>query len=213
MATRRGPDGTVRVAIQGLHHNTSWANVFWCNLTGGVGAPQANLDTWTLAFGNAYKTRFAPNTPASVSYVTAKSTLFQAGGTVLESTQAITGVGGNAAAELLDNGASVVLSWLSPVYWRGGKPRTYLPGFMQAYTTDGRIILPAYTGDYLTRANNFRTDVNALVAGAITATQLGFVSFRTGNAERVPPLFYAITGAAVHARIGTQRRRLGAWVQ
>ncbi len=40
----------------------------------------------------------------------------------------------------------------------------------------------------------------------------GFVSFNSGNAPRGTPLFFAYTGAKVHPRPGTQRRRLGKWV-
>jgi hypothetical protein len=124
----------------------------------------------------------------------------------------MTGTGGSATAPIADNAACVVISWLSAVYWRGGKPRTYLPGVIGTATTDGVGITTSFATGIKTAAQAFRTAVNALTQGAITGTALGFVSFRTGNADRVPPTFYAISDATVHHRLSTQRRRLGQWV-
>jgi hypothetical protein len=211
MASRRGPDGTVRIAIQGTHNGTNWANVFWANLAGGAAAPQANLDTWVDAFANAYKARFGNLQTGQVAFVQAKATLFQTGGTVLQSVRAMTGTGANGSAELTENAAAAVVSWLSPVYWRGGKPRTYLAGITLANTTGAKALTAGAISAYALAGTNFRADVNALVAGAITSTTLGFVSFRSGNADRVPPVFFSITGATAHTRLGTQRRRLGKW--
>ena len=211
MATRRGPDGTVRVSIQGNHSNVNYANVFWCNLTGGLGASQADLDAWLTSFQAAYKTRFAPIIQTSVNFVQAKAVLFQAGGTVLESNVAMTGAGTQGGTELKDNSACKVVSWRTSVYWRGGKPRTYIPSADTANLLDNKSWTAAALTSWTTISNSFRTDVNALVQGGITATQLGFVSFRSGNADRPLPLFFAINGAVMHPRLGSQRRRLGKW--
>jgi len=62
-----------------------------------------------------------------------------------------------------------------------------------------------------TAATGFRTAINALTQGTITSTVLGMVSFTTGGVARTPAVFYAFTGATVHQRLGTQRRRLGKW--
>ena len=212
MATRRGPDGTARVAIQGTHRGTNWANVFWCNLSGGATAPQADLDAWLTSFANAAKANLYTPCVNTVTFVQAKATLFQSGGTVLQSLSAMTGTGGAAVAEIDDNSACYVVSWTSSVYWRGGKPRTYLPGVQQGSSTDGHTLVAGDRTAVAADAAAFRTAVNALTHGAITATSLGFVSFNSGNTARPSPLFFNVTGATVHGRLGSQRRRLGKWV-
>lgn len=211
MATRRGPDGTARVAIQGTHNGTNWANVFWANLTGGAAAPQADLDAWLTSFANQYKTSFAAAMATSVNFVQAKATLFQSGGTVLQSVSAMTGAGTNGSAEVDDNASAIVVSWVTSVYWRGGKPRTYFPGVIQSQVTQGRTIGTADAAAWKADAQGFRTAINALTHGAITGTALGFVSFRSGNADRPTPLFFPFNDATAHHRLGSQRRRMGKW--
>lgn len=201
----------MRVSIEGLLNAQPWANVFWCNLSGGASASQANLDTWLNAFQAAYKTAMAPTGTTDVQYVQAKATLFQTGGTVLHSVVAMTGTGSNGTGLLNDNSAAMIISWLSAVYWRGGKPRTYLPGIKGTDVTSGKTIASGIKNTLNTAGGGFLTAVNALSAGGISATALGFVSFRSGNADRPSPLFFPITGHTVHSRLGTQRRRLGRW--
>lgn len=210
MASRRGPDNSVRVSIQGNNGSVNWANVFWCQLTTSGSISQADLDTWTANFAGAYNTNFVGMMPGDSAMVSAHAVLFTPGGGVLESQVAAahTGTGGTAIG---DDAACRVVSWLSTVYWRGGKPRTYLPGLTTNDTTDGKTLVGATITALKSGAAAFRTAVNALTNGGITGTSLGFVSFRSGNAERATPLFFAFTGSTVHPRIGTQRRRLGRW--
>lgn len=211
MATRRGPDNTVRVAISGVRGTPAWANVFWCSLSTGGTIVQADLDSWTNSFQAAYKTNFAPVQGNSVHYSQAMATLFQPGGAVLHSVVSMTGAGTEAGAELPENAAAKVVSWLSSVYWRGGKPRTYLSGLVEADIVSSVGLTATAITNLKTAAAGFRTAVNALSTGTISGTALGFVSFRSGNADRVPPVFFPFTGSTAHTRLGTQRRRLGPW--
>lgn len=186
--------------------------MFWCNLSGGAAAPQADLDAWLTSFYNAYVANLGAQEGNSVNIVQAQATLFQTGGAVLESTHAGAGTGTNGAPEVNDNSACYVVSWKTNVYWRGGKPRTYLPGVLNGVVTNGTTLSGATVTAVTTKATAFRTAINALSQGAITATQLGFVSFFFQKGTlRNPPVFFAFTGAGCHPRIGTQRRRLGRW--
>jgi hypothetical protein len=120
------------------------------------------------------------------------------------------GTGGTA---IDDSSGSTVVSWLTSVYWRGGKPRTYVPAIVgTTVSADDHTITAGGITAATTAGNNFRTDVQALAPGTITGTTFGFVSFQSGNAERPTPLFFPISGARVHGRLGTQRRRLGKWL-
>jgi len=191
--------------------SSNWANIFHCQLTTSSSIAQADLDTWTTSFQAAFKTNFAPVQGNVVAYVLAKTILYTPGGGELISSIAMTGTGSQAGTNQDVLSPCKIISWLSTVYWRGGKPRTYLPGVMTVDSTDSRNL----TSTAMTNAKNaavaFRTAVNALTSGTITGTTLGFVSFFTGNVLRSPPVFFPITGATVHPRMGTQRRRLGRW--
>jgi hypothetical protein len=212
VAHRRGPDTTVRWSVAGTINGIAWANVFWAKLTYAATPAPADLDTWLTAASTAWKTNFGINVQSTVLTTQAQAVLFLADGTVLPSIVAMT-AGGTATA----NAASpqqecAVVSWQTGVYWRGGKPRTYLPMPPAAFMQDNKSLTTTGKNSYVTQALAFRTAINALTATSITGTQLGFVSFRSGNAERVPPVFYPFISAKCHARLGTQRRRLGRWV-
>ena len=211
MASRRGPDNSVRIAISGSQNSQNWANVFHCQLTTSSSIAQADLDTWTSSFQAQYKTSFAPLCANTATYVLAKTVLYAPGGGELISSVAMSGNGTNAGAAVQDLSASKVISWLSTVYWRGGKPRTYLPATPSPDISNGNVISATPLAAITTAAIGFRTAINALTAGTITGTQLGFVSFFTGNTTRPTPLFFAYTGGKAHPRLGTQRRRLGKW--
>lgn len=212
MASRRGPDNSVRVSISGTMNGVNWANVFHAQLTTSGTITQADLDSWLNTFQTNYKTRFGPTMHASVSFVLAKAVLYTPGGGELISQVSMTGSGSSGGTAIADNSVSKVVSWLTTVYWRGGKPRTYIPGVSTAEVTANNALTAAQITTLTTAGTNFRTDTNAQTVGTITGTSLGFVSFRSGNAERGTPIFFSVTGAKVHPRLGTQRRRLGKWV-
>jgi len=142
----------------------------------------------------------------------AQATLFQTPPTALHSVHVINLAGTKVGTGISDNSACVVLSWASSVYWRGGKPRTYLPGIVNTDVVNGHTIATAADTEYTSAANSFLTLVNALSATGITQTQLGFVSFFSAKVPRNPPIFFPILAGSVHGRLGSQRRRLGAWL-
>lgn len=212
MASSRGPDNSVRVSVQGTIGSVNWANVFHCQLTSSGSVAQADLDSWTTSFGNAYKTAFATRQATGLNYGLCKTVLFTPGGGELISSAVMTGAGTSAGTILPDSSSCKVISWFSTVYWRGGKPRTYIGGMVTSDTNGPNLVSAAEITALQAAAATFRTAINALAPASITSTALGFVSFRSGNALRPAPLFFAFTGAKVHPRLGTQRRRLGKWL-
>jgi hypothetical protein len=112
--------------------------------------------------------------------------------------------GGPASASL-----AAVLSWQSGVYWRGGKPRTYIGGLDLSSFADEVTLDPTYISTLLTDGTNLIAALNALASGNFDSIQFGLVSFVSGGVDRTPPVFFPITGVAVHPRIDSQRRRLG----
>jgi hypothetical protein len=212
MATSRGPDNSVRIAINGTQGVNNWANVFHAQLTTSSAIAQADLDTWTAAFAAAYKTRFAPYMSASVAYTLGKAVCFTPGNAELVSSTTMSGNGTEGGTQVSDYSAALCVSWTSSVYWRGGKPRTYLPGVCTNEVLNNFQVQGATVTGLKTSSANFRNDINALTSGTITGTTFGFVSFSSGNAPRGTPLFFPITGSNVHGRLATQRRRNGRWL-
>lgn len=212
MAQRIGPPGSARVAISGNHFGKPYANVFWANLVGGATATQAGFDTWTTNFGDQYYNVFKDILSTGTTINSASAVLFQSSTSVLHSLHTVNQPGLVSAQFLNDASAAVVLSWTSNAYWRGGKPRTYLPGIQASYQANAYNITPAGDTAYTAHGSSWITAINALSAPSISNTQFGFVHFFAGGVLLNPGVFYAITGCQVHPRFGTQRRRLGAWI-
>lgn len=214
MATRVGPAGSVRVAVQGTLLGQNIVNVYWAQLTVSGTVTQGDLDTWTAAFGAAFKTDFGSVINGNYQFVSVSAVLFVDGTptNVLESTQALSGAATGTTNP--DAGQAGVVSWLSTAYWRGGKPRSYIALPTGVLSTSVRSTLTStYITNLGTAAGNFVTAANALTGGSsITGTKLGFVSFFTAGAPRTPPLFFAFTGHKIHPRLAHQRRRDGKWV-
>src|SRR5215831_7301918 len=93
MATRRGPDNSVRFVISGTMQTVNWANVFWATLTMGGTPTQANLDTWLTNAAAAYKTNFASHISTNVAFTQAQAQLFLPNNGLLPSLVAMTGNG------------------------------------------------------------------------------------------------------------------------
>lgn len=209
MASRRGPDNSIRLVVDWSAYGVNMANVFWIQATTSGTPSQADLDAYATAFVTAYYTRFKNRISPNWLLSNVKATMFLPGGSVLESNLPASGAGTYTSGNDAPASASIIVSWLSNVYWRGGKPRTYLPGLRTTDVSTPTTLTSASTAAVDGNAGLFRTDANALTQGAITGSTLGFVSFRSGNTDRPAPLFFSFTGHKVHGRIGTQRRRLG----
>lgn len=211
MASRRGPDNSVRVSVVGAIRGQTCANIFHAQLTTSGSITQTDLDTWTTSFAAAFKTRFQASLPTDYAINYVKAVLYAPGGLELVSTVTPTAWSGSGGAASPIGATCTVLSWVSGVYWRGGKPRTYLPVASNQITAGTDLLSTASRTASALAGTNFKSDVNALTSGTITGTAMGFVSFRSGNAERGTPLFFTIVGCIVHPRVGSQRRRDGKW--
>ncbi len=201
----------MRIAIRGVYGDASWANVLWVQHTVSAPPAQADIDYIAAAVAAAHNNRFKANMSDATLWLQVSATYFEPGGLIMQTVTNLSTGGANTSGTNLSSATATGVSWTAGVYWRGGKPRTYLVGMRSAFLASGSVRLwnSTHTSNIKTDATNFLADVNALTHGTITATALGFVSFRSGNADRVPPLFFPYTGATCHPRVDTQRRRLG----
>jgi hypothetical protein len=147
---------------------------------------------------------------STVEFTDVKATYFPTGSDLVVVGEH-TGSTNGGITESPDLPASVaaVLSWQAGVYWRGGKPRTYLCGLTESHTTSQTQLDSATITNLLTVGDGLITGFNALASGNFNSITFGLVSFFSGGTLRTPPVFFPISGVAVHSRIDTQRRRLG----
>lgn len=117
------------------------------------------------------------------------------------------GAGGGAA---LPANSSAVISWHDGSSYRGGKPRTYVPGI----DADSLLNLYLYTDEFV---GSLRSGANAFIDGIAALAPIGDIDtvtlgcwhrWRAGVALD-PPEFRPYASAGVQPRVCTQRRRLG----
>lgn len=135
-------------------------------------------------------------------------------GTTASATSTVAPLAGSNAAAPFPPQVTVCLSWQIAESYRGGKPRTYVPGIPQnaTNTTGSSQLSTTYANALASVGDAILTAINARVeTGAGAATDaLGTVSYHTGHAVRPTPLFRAFLDCRVHERLDSQRRRSGA---
>ena len=190
------------------------ANIMFAQGTGGTAATSdvavlrsvANQVMSSIASGPLLSSVHSTWTLQSV---TAKDN----GGTSAAADSTVAALPGQATGGCNPPGTAVCISWSIAEVYRGGKPRTYLPGIPTvAVTTAGESAL---TSSYATaldlQATTMLTQFNTLVITG-TTFKLGTVSHYSGHTVRPTPVWRSFTNARVHERIDSQRRRNGAEV-
>lgn len=104
--------------------------------------------------------------------------------------------------------AAMVLSWTISSHYRGGKPRTYLPGLKASAMTNDSQWDSAAASDVHDAAVDWLTAVNAITAGGIAGVVMGVLRFFSGGLALVPPTFNGYSGLIARQKIGSQRRRI-----
>jgi hypothetical protein len=201
------PVGTVRLTLSGTLATHKWANVLWLLLTSASPA-SADLNTLLTAINTAWGTRVRPLLGTDCSLTLMQGVWLHAAGSEIVGTNATVQTGGVGEASVNSAAACFIISNHISSYYRGGHPRTYLPGVRASAVTNGSAISGSVLTSLTTGWNNLRTDINALTAGGITAVQLGTVRFQSGNAWLTPPVFRAFINSTVRSTLGTQRRRI-----
>ncbi len=105
--------------------------------------------------------------------------------------------------------SAVVISWNIARRYRGGHPRSYIPGIVTGDIVNGYQISTAAQAAFTTHANDWLTAVNGMSAPPNSPFQLVSVSYRSGHAVRVAPVVDIVRSGLIHPRLCTQRRRLG----
>lgn len=132
-----------------------------------------------------------------------------------QSASSTAAVSGTASPPAFPPQSCVAVSWLGLPSYRGGKPRTYLPGVPESAGTPGTSqLIASYCSTLRTAAQAAILDMTPFTVHSATPA-LGTVSYINKGVNPVPPhhrpspIFYSYTGARVHERLDSQRRRSG----
>lgn len=200
----RPPPGFVRVRLIGTGVTSGWGIGFWLQ---SAGTPASgDLDDLAQQIHEAFVSTLLGSmgtdfhlTETTVTYY---RTIDELVGSYVHSDA------GGQTGTTIPASAAMVLSWTIASHYRGGKPRTYLPGLKASAMTDDSHWDPAASSDVHDSAVDFLTAVNAIDAGGVTSVIMGVLHFFSAGLALVPPVFSAYAGVVARAKIGSQRKRI-----
>lgn len=196
----------IKVEFVGRFGDSTWANIMHVQYAGA--APSvADLQGLAFTLGTDYNNRFKAfqSTALTLDEVVATDLTSS---TAAEAIEPI-GLTGASATAIKPAQLAACISWHIARRYRGGHPRTYLGGLTADIDSTEKNFDVTTVGTLKAHATSFIADVNATVQGAVGPFTFGSVSYRTGNAPRVAPIFDPILAASVTIRHCSQRRRSG----
>lgn len=198
----------LKVAVRGTIQGTGWVNTFHVKYTG-TAPSAADLTTFANALAPIYKNRLMTGTQSTGSTMVGIDVTDLSAETSPKVTTTQSQAG-NVAGTALPAGSSIVISWNIQRRYRGGHPRTYVPGLTitSLNSSNSSQVSAAQISTLGAGASGFISDVAALTVGTASC-KLVCLSYYQGRALRGTPQTFDITGAAVHSRMDSQRRRLG----
>jgi len=202
------PTDTVRVAISGTIFGEPYTNVMWLAVTTDGTRTINDLDALIGSVLGYYNTDLVALLATNVAGGTAAAEWITGVGTQLAVTKTVVFAPSGTAA-VNDCAAAYLVNWTISDRYRGGKPRTYLPGVQTGHVVNGRTIDGTALASLNTGITAFKNHVDALTETHILTVQLGTVRFQQANAALAPPVFRAYTGGHCNTLMGTQRRRIG----
>lgn len=197
-------DGVARVVISGQWDTKAWANIFHVRCAPGP-IPQGQLDEIVTIFHNWWSTSIAPHVSnaVSVDQVQAVDIGSSTGAVSTNSVVIVGGVAGNAYPP----NTSFLINWKINRRYRGGHPRTYLPGPTQNDSNTAGVVLPGSITAMNTAANAL---INNLLLGTTLpgGYALSTVHYHLGHVLLTVPIVDAIQAGTCNGKLATQRRRL-----
>jgi hypothetical protein len=195
----------MRFAVSGTNQGQKWVNIFHSKYSN-TPADGATINSICQAVHTAYVNAFTTLWSSSTVLITVD-------GQDLASRTAATGTfslthPGVQTTIPMSLQVALCISWSISDRYRGGHPRTYLPGIDGNFVTGGRLLTTAGHTAYLNAAAGFLTNMNAMTAGG-SSWQMCCVRYFSQHQLLANPYVRTITGQSVHGRIDTQRRRLG----
>jgi hypothetical protein len=197
-----------RIVVEGKWGNQNTVNVYhWQKVTPVSPFTQAEIDSVASSFRGGYVANFIPlQVPAFVLGACVAVDLSSDTGVMGVVT---TTTAGAAAGTSNPANVALVVSWEINRRYRGGHPRSYMPGTATANVSGTNSWVAGTLTAWSTAGDAFLASMNAMTPGAGTTGRMVAVHRYRDKVELTSPLVSGITGSHVDTRIDSQRRRLG----
>lgn len=195
----------VRVRVVGSVNGSVFNNIFHLQYSGS--APSvANLNALCTDVLTAWQTNFKSLVPSTVVLASADAqdltNSSAAAGSATDTTA------GTRAGTPLPNSIATCITWHINNRYRGGHPRTYLPGPCIADVTGGNRYTDAYVTAADAAAAAFLAALNAIAVGGSTYKMV-CLSYHRSKVALAVPVPYTIQSGLVDHRPDSQRKRMG----
>jgi hypothetical protein len=183
--------------------------VFYLQLTG-TGITSTDLNTLAGNIGTAWATNCAGQVNGDVIATSCTVVYVPSVGNELVGSSSFSHAGSGGGTTIDSMAASYVVNWHINAYYRGGHPRSYIPGVLIGNCTNGALITGTAQSTVTSAYSNFLTAVNGLTTTNISAVVMGTMSFQAAKLWRTTPLFRPYKSVSVRSLLGSQRRRIRA---
>jgi hypothetical protein len=197
--------GVIRVSLEGTQAGRPFANVFHQQYSGDIPASDA-LFTWVSGWWSQVTTALSNVMHENASFV-------QAVATDLSSiTGAQTAAGGSVAGLLttapIPANSAVLVNYNSSFRYRGGHPRSYIVGGVQASMLNPNQWTSGFVASFETAFDSVFAAFSAGELDGTDYTNQCAVSYRLDDAYRTDPLVMPIAVYNVSSGIASMRRRM-----
>lgn len=202
------PIGTMKLTAFGRYGPTIWNNVFY----GAIGTfDPAHLDDANElgadAIGDLYATAFAmANFPASWHLDGVRVVFHDAADSHYRTTKIYSAVGIGGASQ--DAQVAYLIDWTTNDPRKGGKPRTYVPGVLDAAMADVAALDPGLVAGITGRIATWLAHWLTASSGTASDFQLLGMSFVLDKAYRDVAHGYPVRAGHLNSIVATQRRRV-----
>lgn len=198
-------DGFVRIVCSGTYNTKTWANIFYANVSPGSAISSADLQAIATAVSGLWNTNFAPSLSnlVSLTQVAVTDIGSDTGLTELDTTVHAGSQAGNSASPQV----CLLLSWKIARRYRGGHPRTYLPGVIEADVDGAGVVTGARQTALNTACTNWRAGINGIALSG-SSPVLSVVHYVKNGVVQSTPTVDDVLSGRCSPLVATQRRRL-----
>ena len=199
------PAQVARVTLSGTFVDTTWANIFHLFAAGMDVSDVGQMTDFLTDLIAAFESSEFYDAQSNELGVTVCKGVFS-DGTDLYS-QEIDGspiFAGTDDGGPWSGGVAALVNWHGAWHYRGGKPRTYLPGLTEGWADAPGLLDGSHVASLAAAASALMVDIAAMSGSYGSAVSLGVL---LGNSATEAGTFAPFTGVSVQSRPCSQRRR------
>jgi hypothetical protein len=194
--------GLVKINLLYSGDQDTALNNFWALNSNIIPPTAAELLTFAESLLSTWTTNFAPLTQVLNQLTSVE--VWDWGSATGATAITVTPSPGTQTSPPAGAQVAVLVNWPENYRYRGGHPRTFLPGVPTAFMYQNQFILDSYVAEYQGAAAAFQEAINGYRLGAGTLTQVAYHQRIKGVAPFTTPLGNPL----VSDRLATIRRRV-----